>query len=102
MASVAFTVAVRGLRSATVRGSRDNDDLVPLHEPFETALRGFNRQQVLDHLESLDGRIAIVAADRDAALAQVAQLSKAPDHLRPESELPVPPGREAESAHTQG
>lgn len=75
--------------------------MVPLHEPFETALRGFNRQQVLDHLESLDGRIAIVAADRDAALAQVAELSKALDHLRSESELLVHLRREAEKATTE-
>jgi hypothetical protein len=61
--------------------------LVPLHEPFETALRGFNRRQVLEHLESLDGRIAVVAADRDAALTQVAELSKVMNHLRLQSEL---------------
>jgi cell division septum initiation protein DivIVA len=84
-----------------VRGSRDNDDLVPLHEPFETALRGFNRRQVLEHLESMDGRIAIIAADRDAALAQVAELSKALDHLRSESELLVHLRREAEKATTE-
>lgn len=70
-----------------VRGSRDNDELVPLHEPFETALRGFNRRQVLEHLESLDGRIAVVEADRDAALTQVAELSKVMNHLRLQSEL---------------
>ncbi|MDQ2882361.1 MAG: hypothetical protein M3Y48_14450 [Actinomycetota bacterium] len=70
-----------------MRGSPDNDDLVPLHEPFETALRGFNRRQVLEHLESLDGRIAVVAADRDAALTQVAELSKVMNHLRLQSEL---------------
>jgi len=60
---------------------------VPLHEPFETALRGFNRQQVLDHIESLDGRISMVVADRESALAQVAELSRMLDHLREESEL---------------
>ncbi|MGH3754598.1 MAG: hypothetical protein ACRDRP_18240 [Pseudonocardiaceae bacterium] len=60
--------------------------MVPLHQPFETALRGFNRQQVLDHLESLDGRIAMIAADRDAALAQVAELSRVLNHFRLESE----------------
>ncbi|MFZ0120566.1 MAG: hypothetical protein WAN20_14295 [Pseudonocardiaceae bacterium] len=70
-----------------MRGSPDNDDLVPLHEPFETALRGFNRRQVLEHLESLDGRIAVIAADRDAALTQVAELSKVMNHLRLQSEL---------------
>src|SRR5947209_462862 len=89
------------LQSVSVRGPRDSDDLVPLHEPFETALRGFNRRQVLEHLESLDGRVAIVAADRDAALAQVAQLTKALNHLRSESELLVHLRREAEKATAQ-
>ncbi|HET9258188.1 MAG TPA: hypothetical protein VFO16_23735 [Pseudonocardiaceae bacterium] len=84
-----------------MRGSRDKDDLVPLHEPFETALRGFNRQQVLEHLESLDGRITIAEADRDAALTQVAELSKALDHLRSESELLLHLRREAEKATTE-
>ncbi|MBV9029998.1 MAG: hypothetical protein JO364_06750 [Pseudonocardiales bacterium] len=68
-----------------MRGAQD-DDLVPLHQPFETALRGFNRRQVLEHLESLDGRIAMVAADRDAALTQVAELSRVLSHLRSASE----------------
>lgn len=68
-----------------VRGSQ-HDDLVPLHQPFETELRGFNRRQVLEHLESLDGRIAMVMADRDAALDQVAELSKVLNHLRTQSE----------------
>ena len=81
-----------------MRGSRDNDDLVPLHEPFETALRGFNRRQVLEHLESLDGRIAVVAADRDAALTQVAELSKVMNHLRLQSELLEYLRREAHEA----
>jgi cell division septum initiation protein DivIVA len=81
-----------------VRGSRDSDDLVPLHEPFETALRGFNRRQVLEHLETLDGRIAVVAADRDAALTQVAQLSKVLNHLRLQSELLEYLRREAHDA----
>jgi hypothetical protein len=75
--------------------------LVPLHEPFETALRGFNRRQVLEHLESLDGRIAVVAADRDAALTQVAQLSKVMNHLRLQSELLEYLRREAHEATTR-
>lgn len=75
--------------------------MVPLHQPFETALRGFNRQQVLDHLESLDGRIAIIAADRDAALAQVAELSRVLDHLRSEGELLAHLRREAEKASAE-
>jgi hypothetical protein len=81
-----WTVVVQ-LASLSVRGYQDEGDLVPLHQPFETALSGFNRRQVLDHLESLDGRIAMVAADRDAALTQVAELSKVLNHLRSESEL---------------
>jgi cell division septum initiation protein DivIVA len=81
-----------------VRGSPDNNDLVPLHEPFETALRGFNRRQVLEHLESLDGRIAVVAADRDAALTQVAELSKVMNHLRLQSDLLEYLRREAHEA----
>jgi len=81
-----------------VRGSWDDDDLVPLHRPFETALRGFNRRQVLEHLESLEGRIALVVADRDAALTQVAELSKVLNHLRLESELLEQLRREADKA----
>jgi cell division septum initiation protein DivIVA len=76
------------LQSVSVRGSQqDDDELVPLHQPFDTALRGFHRRQVLEHLESLEGRLAMVAADRDAALAQVAELSKTVNHLRSESAL---------------
>lgn len=75
--------------------------MVPLHEPFETAIRGFNRRQVLEHLESLDGRIAIAVADRDAALTQVAQLSKALDHLRAQGELLAHLRREADKATSQ-
>ncbi|MGH3823640.1 MAG: hypothetical protein ACRDRA_12555 [Pseudonocardiaceae bacterium] len=84
-----------------MRGSRDSDDLVPLHEPFETALRGFNRRQVLEHLESLDGRIAIAVADRNAALAQVAELSKALDHLRSQSEVLAHLRRETDKATSE-
>lgn len=91
-------IVIVRLHSVAVRGSRDNDDLVPLHEPFDTALRGFNRRQVLEHLESLDGRIAIVTADRDAALEQVAELSKMLDHLRSQSELLAHLRREADKA----
>jgi chromosome segregation ATPase len=83
--AVAVAVIVH-LRSMAVRGSRDSDDLIPLHESFETARFGFNRRQVLDHLESLHGRIAIIAADRDAALTQIAELSRVLDHLRQEAD----------------
>ena len=72
--------------SAAVLGSRDSNHLIPLHEPFDMARRGFDRRQVLDHLESLDGRIVLIAADRDAALTQVAQLSRVLDHLRQQAD----------------
>jgi hypothetical protein len=85
----------------SVRGSQDDDDLVSLHQPFGTALCGFNRRQVLEHLETLDGRIAMVAADRDAALAQVAELSKVLNHLRVESELLEHLRRETEQANSE-
>lgn len=94
-------VTPSGLRSTLVRGSWDDNDLVPLHPPFETALHGFNRRQVLEHLESLGGRIALVVADRDAALAQVAELSKVLNHLRLESELLEHLRREADKATSQ-
>lgn len=64
-------------------------------------MRGFNRRQVLEHLESLDGRIAIALADRDAALAQVSQLSKALDHLRTQGELLAHLRRETDKASSE-
>lgn len=94
-------IVIVRLHSVAVRGSPDSDDLVPLHEPFETAIRGFNRRQVLEHLESLDGRVAIALADRDAALAQVAQLSKALDHLRSQGELLTHLRRETDKASSE-
>ena len=60
--------------------------MVPLHAPFEIVLRGFDRRQVLDHIESLEDRMAMIAADRDAALRQAADLSKLLEHLRREAE----------------
>ena len=90
------------LQSVSVRRSQqDSDDLVPLHQPFETSLRGFDRRQVLEHLESLEGRIAMVIADRDAALAQVADLSKVLNHLRSEGELLEHLRQEADKAASQ-
>jgi cell division septum initiation protein DivIVA len=72
-----------------MRGTQD--EVIPLHVPFDVVLRGFNRQQVLDHIESLEGHMAMLVADRDAALGQVADLGKVLEHLR----------REAEDAHAR-
>lgn len=63
-----------------------DNEVIPLHPPFETVLRGFHRKQVVDHIEALEGRIAMVEADRDAALGQAAELAKVLEHLRREAE----------------
>lgn len=57
---------------------------MPLHQPFDVALRGFDRRQVLDHIDTLQGHITIVERDRDAALAHTAELQKVLEHLRAE------------------
>jgi hypothetical protein len=71
--------------------------VINLHAPFEPApfeivLRGFNRQQVLDRIGSLQARVAALeshagraAAERDAALRQNADLAKVLEHLRREA-----------------
>lgn len=59
--------------------------MVPLHAPFDTAVRGFHRRQVLDHVDALEARLGMVVADRDNALRQVAELTRLLDHLRQES-----------------
>lgn len=63
------------------------------HAPFEIVLRGFNRQQVLDRIGSLQARIAAAEAhaaratvERDAALRQNADLAKVLEHLRREAQ----------------
>jgi cell division septum initiation protein DivIVA len=63
-----------------------DDEVIPLHPPFETVLRGFHRQQVVDYFEVLEGRLAMVEADRDAALGQAAELARVLEHLRREAE----------------
>jgi cell division septum initiation protein DivIVA len=63
-----------------------DDEVIPLHPPFETVLRGFHRQQVVDYIEALEGRLAMVEADRDAALGQAAELARVLEHLRREAE----------------
>jgi hypothetical protein len=74
------------------------DEVITLHAPFEHApfeivLRGFNRQQVLDRIGSLEARLATLEAhnamlttERDAALRQGADLAKVLEHLRREAE----------------
>jgi len=50
-------------------------DLVPLGAGFDISKRGYNRMQVEEHLEQLDSQLKILAADRNAAAAQAAELT---------------------------
>ncbi|MQA17137.1 MAG: hypothetical protein GEV09_24295 [Pseudonocardiaceae bacterium] len=59
-------------------------EIIPLHAPFDVVLRGFDRQQVLDHIESLQGHLDLVESDRDAAVAHADDLRKEVEYLRSE------------------
>ena len=50
-------------------------DLVPLGAGFDITKRGYSRMQVEEHLEQLDSQLKILAADRNAAAAQAAELT---------------------------
>lgn len=50
-------------------------DLVPLGAGFDISKRGYNRMQVEEHLEQLDSQLKILAADRNAAAMQSAELT---------------------------
>src|SRR5882724_5480920 len=54
----------------------EEHELVPLGTGFDTAKRGYNRIQVEEHLERLDSDLKLLAADRDAALAQTVELTQ--------------------------
>ncbi|MGH3887978.1 MAG: hypothetical protein ACRDSZ_15685, partial [Pseudonocardiaceae bacterium] len=60
-------------------------EAVPVNPPFETVLRGFDRQQVIDHVEALKTRVAMIGAERDAALQRAADVTKQLEHLRREA-----------------
>lgn len=66
-----------------MHGSRD--DVVPLPPPFEIVLRGFDRQQVIDHVNALKARVAGLGAERDAAVARAADLNDNLERLRREA-----------------
>lgn len=67
-----------------MHGTRD--ELVPLPPPFEIVLRGFDRQQVIDHVNALQARSVALGAERDAALARAADLHEKWQQLRREAE----------------
>jgi cell division septum initiation protein DivIVA len=65
-----------------MHGSRD--EVVPLPPPFEIVLRGFDRQQVIDHVNALKARVAVLGVERDAALQRAADLNESLEQLRHE------------------
>jgi cell division septum initiation protein DivIVA len=54
----------------------DERELVPLGAGFDLAKRGYDRHQVDEHLERLDGDLKMLAADRDAAISQAGDLAR--------------------------
>ncbi|MGH3770834.1 MAG: hypothetical protein ACRDRW_05470, partial [Pseudonocardiaceae bacterium] len=67
-----------------MHGTRD--EVVPLPPPFEIVLRGFDRHQVLDHVNVLTARAASIGAERDAALRRAADVNEKFEQLRREAE----------------
>ncbi len=63
---------------------RTRNEVVPSPPPFEIVLRGFDRQQVIDHVNALKSRVATIGAERDAALRRAADLNDDLDQLRRE------------------
>lgn len=61
------------------------DEAVPLPPPFEIVLRGFDRQQVIDHVNALKARVASIGAERDAALQRAADINEQFENLRREA-----------------
>src|SRR5690606_4997042 len=59
------------------------DDLASRRQ-FETALRGYDKRQVDQHLAEMDNELLAVIADRDRALNQVQQLATQLEHAQAE------------------
>lgn len=62
----------------------DERELVPLGAGFDLAKRGYDRHQVDEHLERLDGDLKMLAADRDAAITQAGDLARQLEQARGE------------------
>ncbi|MGH3823415.1 MAG: hypothetical protein ACRDRA_11400 [Pseudonocardiaceae bacterium] len=67
-----------------MHGTRN--EVVPSPPPFEIVLRGFDRKQVVDHVNALKARVGALGAERDAALRRIADLEDTLDQLRREAE----------------
>ena len=59
-------------------------DLVPLGAGFDIVKRGYSRTQVEEHLERLDSDLRLIAADRDAAMSQAADIARQMERARNE------------------
>lgn len=66
-----------------MHGTRD--ELAPSPPPFETVLRGFDRQQVMAHINALKARVASIANERDAVLQRLAELTEQFEQVRLEA-----------------
>jgi cell division septum initiation protein DivIVA len=66
-----------------MHGTRD--EAVPLPPPFEVVLRGFDRQQVIEHFNALKARLVAIGGERDAALQRAAELDQSHQQLRREA-----------------
>lgn len=62
----------------TVRGMvlGSEREVVPLGAGFDIVKRGYSRAQVEEHLQRLDGEVRLMAADRDGAVSQAADLAR--------------------------
>lgn len=58
------------------------DAVVPLRPGFDIQVRGFNRSQVIEHLELLEDQLKIVTVDRNEAVALNSDLRRLCDDLR--------------------
>jgi hypothetical protein len=67
-----------------MHGTRD--EAVPSPPPFEIVLRGFHRQQVIDHVTALKARVGTIGVERDAALRRASDLDEQVEKLRQEAE----------------
>lgn len=66
-----------------MHGTRD--EAVPLPPPFEIVLRGFHRQQVIDHVTALKARVATIGTERDIALKRAGDLNDQVETLQREA-----------------
>lgn len=64
----------------------DDTELVPLKTTFDLVLRGYDRDQVRQHLESIEEDIRMLTADRNETAAQVNDLTNRLEAARSKNE----------------